>query len=824
MVEESNIKIITPEVTDLVDDANENDNKCTVEGCDKVIRNSSSLRLHMVKAHRIGNLDLKTDGNVKVVYACPVVGCSREKKTKRYFANLYRVKRHYQTIHAEKKFKCRKCKKAFGLHWNLEQHQSTCQQLFYCSCGCYYTTLAAVRTHATRKGKDHHVVEDKNTVNQTKNKTTSNQVNVPAILIVPNNPIISNLSTLQNFNTAQTLILTQPKQQLSNMKNLRKDEDGNIMIIPKPIGMNQFSLVTQNKNKKTLKFVNKEALPFLDQTKAVKEKYQDPAAIEVPLPPKKTKFEEMIAYLKSAETQEILKNKDLIEQVLLTKNFRIPKLTNSIIIKSDLTKKEEEIKKAGDVFEDFNLSAKQIADTCTQTVLCCNSIADTIVNTSQHVNTQTISNPNIYNKDGVLKTSDFGIQCNPVESSLDISVSDNQVQTEDFNFWFNQMEYEGCFSNMETQTNSFNTILNNNNISTQTLLNTPTNSATQTLTNSLLKDNLMLNDYSNISTQTNSNRAWFNEEFLNRHSIETNTEASDLNLFGIDFNVEHRDQASQLSLVNPLNVTNELIPSNNFATQTLSQGSDTNTLSTQTMKFDLDYFLQNQCTSNSLDDDLFVSRITENMESTNKVLADHLQTETNSFATQTNIMESNYTSTLSTQTFSGNNTLNLQNLLELNNMVADFGTQTFDVNHTYSSSTQTFNNRECCSIANEASKSTIETQTFGNKIYSSIDNEAVKSNTETQTFNNRGCCSIENEVIKSNIQTQTFNNNKDHLIDKEALKSNIETQTFVSFLDLLDTSSLDDYIGDERIMNTIETQTLLSIDNIKSSIETQTFL
>jgi len=334
----------------------------------------------------------------------------------------------------------------------------------------------------------------------------------------------------------------------------------------------------------------------------------------------------------------------------------------------------------------------------------------------------------------------------------------------------------------------------------------------------------MLNDYSNISTQTNSNRAWFNEDFLNRHSIETNTEASDLNLFGIDFNVEHRDQASQLSLVNPLNVTNELIPSNNFATQTLSQGSDTNTLSTQTMKFDLDYFLQNQCTSNSLDDDLFVSRITENMESTNNVLADHLQTETTSFATQTNIMESNYTSTLSTQTFSGNNTLNLQNLLELNNMVADFGTQTFDVNHTYSSSTQTFNNRGCCSIANEASKSTIETQTFGNKMYSSIDNEAVKSNTETQTFNNRACCSIENEVIKSNIQTQTFNNNKDHLIDKEALKSNIETQTFVSFLDLLDTSSLDDYIGDERIMNTIETQTLLSIDNIKSSIETQTFL
>lgn len=68
---------------------------------------------------------------------------------------------HYLAKHAEKKHKCPKCGKRFGDHSTCEQHTLSCRRLFYCSCGCYYTTLLALKNHIVRKGPEHKIIGEK---------------------------------------------------------------------------------------------------------------------------------------------------------------------------------------------------------------------------------------------------------------------------------------------------------------------------------------------------------------------------------------------------------------------------------------------------------------------------------------------------------------------------------------------------------------------------------------------------------------------------------------------------------------------------------------
>lgn len=58
---------------------------------------------------------------------------------------------HYMTVHAEKKNVCSKCGKGFGLPDTCRRHELKCGQLFICSCGCPYTTVEALFTHAQRQ-------------------------------------------------------------------------------------------------------------------------------------------------------------------------------------------------------------------------------------------------------------------------------------------------------------------------------------------------------------------------------------------------------------------------------------------------------------------------------------------------------------------------------------------------------------------------------------------------------------------------------------------------------------------------------------------------
>jgi hypothetical protein len=74
---------------------------CPVEGCSKILFNTASLRMHVVKTHNITASDeekaLFTRNSakkkcVKKHFYCPVDGCSRGKSSKKPFPRLGQLK------------------------------------------------------------------------------------------------------------------------------------------------------------------------------------------------------------------------------------------------------------------------------------------------------------------------------------------------------------------------------------------------------------------------------------------------------------------------------------------------------------------------------------------------------------------------------------------------------------------------------------------------------------------------------------------------------------------------------------------------------------
>ena len=76
------------------------------------------------------------------------------------------------TIHAEKKHKCNKCGRGFGMPDTCRRHESKCGKMFPCSCGCPFTTREAMLTHASRK--NHAVLNDDKINVSTQNRFVTN--------------------------------------------------------------------------------------------------------------------------------------------------------------------------------------------------------------------------------------------------------------------------------------------------------------------------------------------------------------------------------------------------------------------------------------------------------------------------------------------------------------------------------------------------------------------------------------------------------------------------------------------------------------------------
>ncbi|XP_019629775.1 PREDICTED: ATM interactor-like [Branchiostoma belcheri] len=173
--------------------------QCHVEGCGQTVANQSALSMHMAKRHglpRSMDTDLApfTKGKKKKTikhFYCPVADCERRLGSRRPFTSMFLIKQHYARMHAEKKFHCTKCGFGFAFKKELERHEKTCGQIWHCSCGCPYTTMEALWTHAARKGHslpDKLLKKDDSKVQNAKRKSQSIPQSQPVkvIVILPN--------------------------------------------------------------------------------------------------------------------------------------------------------------------------------------------------------------------------------------------------------------------------------------------------------------------------------------------------------------------------------------------------------------------------------------------------------------------------------------------------------------------------------------------------------------------------------------------------------------------------------------------------------------
>ncbi|KAI8504513.1 hypothetical protein Bbelb_176310 [Branchiostoma belcheri] len=173
--------------------------QCHVEGCGETVANQSALSMHMAKRHglpRSMDTDLApfTKGKKKKTtkhFYCPVADCERRLGSRRPFTSMFLIKQHYARMHAEKKFHCTKCGFGFAFKKELERHEKTCGQIWHCSCGCPYTTMEALWTHAARKGHslpDKLLKKDDSKVQNAKRKSQSIPQSQPVkvIVILPN--------------------------------------------------------------------------------------------------------------------------------------------------------------------------------------------------------------------------------------------------------------------------------------------------------------------------------------------------------------------------------------------------------------------------------------------------------------------------------------------------------------------------------------------------------------------------------------------------------------------------------------------------------------
>lgn len=93
------IEVITPDKNVLDKEETSDNLVCPVKGCGKKTNNSSSLRLHVIKAHGEGGTRTLNRGSKKM-YACPVKGCPRHvnDSSQNFFSIMYllrRVSKHF---------------------------------------------------------------------------------------------------------------------------------------------------------------------------------------------------------------------------------------------------------------------------------------------------------------------------------------------------------------------------------------------------------------------------------------------------------------------------------------------------------------------------------------------------------------------------------------------------------------------------------------------------------------------------------------------------------------------------------------------------------
>lgn len=106
--------------------------------------------MHLQRRH--AGKPLAVNSDEKRVYYCPVENCARRKGKENPFPRLGQLKQHFQTVHSQKKFRCPKCEKLFGLRDVCKRHEMECGIQFMCaSCNETFRSRNALYQHAKRK-------------------------------------------------------------------------------------------------------------------------------------------------------------------------------------------------------------------------------------------------------------------------------------------------------------------------------------------------------------------------------------------------------------------------------------------------------------------------------------------------------------------------------------------------------------------------------------------------------------------------------------------------------------------------------------------------
>eukprot|EP00794_Sanderia_malayensis_P018606 gene18606-20482_t len=150
-------KIVCPSEEDLLQERYKQALKCPLEGCGKVMSNTSSFKMHMAQTHNHGDeIAIQTFNKafdlprMEKKFACPVSTCSRRLGGGKYFPRLAPLRDHYLSAHAPKSHICTKCGAKFGNPRRRDQHVKNCGKIYKCSCGCPFRKKAAVLEHSIK--------------------------------------------------------------------------------------------------------------------------------------------------------------------------------------------------------------------------------------------------------------------------------------------------------------------------------------------------------------------------------------------------------------------------------------------------------------------------------------------------------------------------------------------------------------------------------------------------------------------------------------------------------------------------------------------------
>ncbi|XP_033110007.1 ATM interactor-like [Anneissia japonica] len=153
------VEVIIPSVEELSRQP-ETNVPCPAEGCDMVFQTRSSQRMHVVKTH--GLIQDQSEGVLyghggkqkgkRKLYYCPVKDCNRAQSVQKPFHRRHSLRQHYFICHGEKTFICSKCGRGFGTANIKKRHETTCGQIFHCTCQCPFTSRESLLMHAKRQG------------------------------------------------------------------------------------------------------------------------------------------------------------------------------------------------------------------------------------------------------------------------------------------------------------------------------------------------------------------------------------------------------------------------------------------------------------------------------------------------------------------------------------------------------------------------------------------------------------------------------------------------------------------------------------------------